>query len=432
MAGLEPESLDACVCDPPYELGFMGKRWDASGVAYDVALWARVLELLKPGAHLLSFGGTRTYHRMACAIEDAGFDVRDSLHWIYGTGFPKSLDVGKAIDKAAGAEREVVGKTKKSITSMAPGEGNFSDDNYQWKAEFDITAPATTEAQQWNGWGTALKPAHEPIILSRKPFRGTVADCVCKHGTGGINVDGCRVGDEIRYNQCAANKPGGSSLVMGERGMPDMPGRVASGRWPPNVILTHSPDCGAICAEDCPVREIDRHGGGSTSDGHIRHNTGESANRAHTVGNGWKDGETTAPIDSGGASCFFPVFRYEPKASRAEREAGCDNLPAKSAGECTDRTDGTSGIDSPRAGAGRTSGARNHHPTVKPIALMAWLVRLVTPPGGVVLDPFMGSGTTGIAAYREGCEFIGIEREPEYFEIAKARIEAEQKQRRLF
>lgn len=358
MLGLEPGSVDACVCDPPYELGFMGKGWDRSGVAYDVSLWATVFELLKPGAHLMAFGGTRTYHRLACAVEDAGFEIRDSLHWIYGTGFPKSLNL---------------------------------DGDYK-------------------GTGTALKPAHEPIVMARKPFKGTVADCVCKHGTGGINVDGCRV-------------------AMSDKDRQTIEG--GAGRWPPNIILSHAPDCGAICSEDCPVREIDRQGGEGVSTGGLTPKVGAGDGRVYSM-SGKLPANAGGLGDSGGASRFFPVFRYEAKASRAEREAGCDGLPPKSAGECTDRTDGTAGLDSPRAGAGRTSGARNHHPTVKPIALMAWLVRLVTPAGGTVLDPFMGSGTTGIACHREGCGFIGIEREPEYFEIAKARIEAEQKQARLF
>ena len=544
MAGLEPGSVDACVCDPPYELGFMGKKWDAAGVAYDVALWARVLELLKPGAHLLAFGGTRTYHRLAVAIEDAGFEIRDSLDWIYGTGFPK----GTAIDKliwdevlkcqskenaflveqcssparvmsSAGGESIVVaparilpGGERVLIIQIGEAEGSSarmgmflleqiaentslsieslwkdtsdgrSDPRkmYTIKTETDQTIDSKTlkffqlkctqdittkDAILANGWSwnalyvdrisigessntngipaltvlgsatsnlilenrgrdLAIKPAHEPIVFARKPFKGTVAECVQTHGTGGINVDGCRV-DGPEWIRSGSNATDG---VYGDF-KNDKP-RTGSGRWPPNVILTHSPDCGSICAEDCPVREIDRQGGEGVSIG--GDGSKFKSSKFGMDGTGCITPGGKGFGDSGGASRFFPVFRYEAKASRAEREHGCDNLTPKSAGECTDRTDGTAGLDSPRAGAGRTSGARNFHPTVKPIALMAWLVRLVTPPGGVVLDPFMGSGTTGIACHREGCGFIGIEREPEYFEIAKARIESAQKQARLF
>jgi hypothetical protein len=188
MLTMPDNSVDAIITDPPYELGFMGKSWDSTGVAYDITVWQECLRVLKPGGHLLAFGGSRTYHRLACAIEDAGFQIRDQIMWVYGSGFPKSLNISKAIDKAAGAEREVVGKDK-----AGTGLG-LMDKSSTIGGEFDITAPATAEAKQWEGWGTALKPAHEPIVMARKPLEGTVAQTVLTHGTGGINIDGCRVG----------------------------------------------------------------------------------------------------------------------------------------------------------------------------------------------------------------------------------------------
>jgi len=190
LATLPGNSVDSIVTDPPYELGFMGKSWDSSGIAYNQELWAQCLRVLKPGGHLLAFSGSRTYHRMTVAIEDAGFEVRDQIMWIYGSGFPKSLDVSKAIDKAAGAEREVVGIKSVGIKNGAAGGSH----EYGLKAsEVDITAPATSEAQQWQGWGTALKPAHEPICVARKPLTGTVASNVLEWGTGALNIDGSRV-----------------------------------------------------------------------------------------------------------------------------------------------------------------------------------------------------------------------------------------------
>jgi site-specific DNA-methyltransferase (adenine-specific) len=184
---LPDNSVDSIVTDPPYELGFMGKSWDASGVAYDVTVWQECLRVLKPGGHLLSFGGSRTYHRMACAIEDAGFQIRDQIMWVYGSGFPKSLNISKAIDKAAGAEREVVGSYETHDirnAGLMDRKGSMT---------VDVTAPATAEAEVWDGWGTALKPAHEPIVLARKPLVGTVANNVLTYGVGGLNIDGTRV-----------------------------------------------------------------------------------------------------------------------------------------------------------------------------------------------------------------------------------------------
>jgi len=321
---LPDASVDAVVTDPPYGLSFMGKKWD-----YDVPsveVWAECLRVLKPGGHLLAFAGTRTQHRMAVRIEDAGFEIRDMIAWVYGSGFPKSLDVSKAIDKAAGAEREVVGFQARgnSVNTDFMSGGN------------NITAPATDAARQWAGWGTALKPALEPITIGRKPLSGTVAATVLEHGTGALNVDGCRVeaGSDHAANCSRSNVTGIWAPHTGAGGVSTE--AHPQGRWPANLI----------------------HDGGEEAAGLL-----------------------------GEAARFF----YSPKA------------------DGTDRNEGTE--------------ARNIHPTVKPTDLMQYLCRLVTPPGGTVLDPFMGSGSTGKAAQMEGFRFIGCERDPDYFAIAKARIE---------
>lgn len=423
LRALPDASIDSVVTDPPYELGFMGKKWDASGVAYDVQTWREVLRILKPGGHLLAFGGTRTYHRMACAIEDAGFEIRDSIHWVYGTGFPKSLDVSKAIDKDVGHWRGRAGEKLSDNRAMSAA-------NYERTPKGD---PVTAAAAAWEGWGTALKPAHEPIVVARKPLERTVAKNVLAHGVGGLHVDACRVGDEVRYNPAAANKPGGNALNMSAVGMPEAEGRACTGRFPPNVLLSHSSGCVEV--------------GTRVERGHRGYPDGPGGNGFHGGVGREADGsrvEPHAPIpdrevpefectegcpvaaidqqsDPSGASRFFPVF-YCAKPSRKERDLGCAALPDRTPGEMTDREDGSTGLRSPRAGAGRTSGGRNSHPTVKPLELMRWLVRLVTPPGGCVLDPFSGSGTTGMAALLEKCNFLGCELDEAYARIAERRI----------
>jgi DNA modification methylase/transcriptional regulator with XRE-family HTH domain len=401
-------SVDACVTDPPYGLRFMGKAWD-----YDVPqaeVWREVLRVLKPGGHLLAFAGTRTQHRMAVQIEDAGFEIRDLIAWVYGSGFPKSLDVSKAIDKRGGAsvswfgpwfrewrkqngvtqkevaalfpsktggltgcvanwelgfnmptpdqfnlirdtfglpfesiaeaEREVVAQQRGTQLAVAPGQGNDRS-----ATTLDITTPSTPEAQQWAGWGTALKPALEPITVARKPLSGTVAENVLRHGTGALNVDGCRV---AHTEECRMMAPSQANIANPSDKCRQAGRREAvlelkpEGRWPANLIHDGS-------EEPCELL--------------------------------------------GSAARFF----YCAKASKADR------------------------------------GAENVHPTVKPTELMRYLVRLVTPPGGLVLDPFMGSGSTGKAAVLEGFRFIGIEREAEYIEIARGRIQVpEQVQEDLF
>lgn len=376
LKALPDASVDSVVTDPPYELGFMGKGWDASGIAYSAEMWREVLRVLKPGGHVLAFGGTRTYHRMAVAIEDAGFEIRDSLHWIYGSGFPKSH--------------------------------NLSD--------------------KWQGWGTALKPAHEPIVVARKPLVGTVAANVQTHGAGALNIDGCRVQyandadmGAARVPQPAFNSPTGA--VYGFKAGEGRNGDVfdpSKGRWPPNILLSHTIACGDACAKDCPVAEMDRQSGVSKSTGGrtVKRSGGGNVGSGKTSEKEWSN-DDPGYGDTGGASRFFPVFRYQAKASRSERNAGLEAFPEslpKAPNGSPNAVGATRGsLSKPRA---------NIHPTVKPVDLMRWLVRLVTPPGGVVLEPFMGSGTTGVACVQEGFAFIGIEREPQYFEICKARIDS--------
>ena len=430
MAEMDAESVDAVVCDPPYGLEFMGKDWDAPwkdtrtdkrGVIDPAAwggqqdgnggnpysrsrirtaaahyggdpasvnasfaawceTWAReALRVLKPGGHLLAFGGTRTFHRLTCGIEDAGFEIRDCLSWLYGSGFPKSLDVSKAIDKAAGAEREVVGTWKptgNARRSNIPCHGAAVSNQSQAREFRDealpVTAPATDAAREWQGWGTALKPGWEPCVVARKPLAGTVAENVQAHGTGAINVDGCRIGtDAVQVNTYARRGPFGDSQVGKEYAS-----KQTQGRWPANVVLDEEAaamlDAQSGVQRDGVAVNRNRPEEGSTYAA-SSYMIGDS--RRQDVGYG----------GSGGASRFF----YTAKASRADRS---------------------------------TNGANNTHPTVKPTDLMRWLVRLVTPPGGVVLDPFAGSGSTLVAARAEGVRCIGIEREDEYAKIIAARL----------
>lgn len=403
MAAMPPNSVDAVVCDPPYEIGFMGKEFDKRGVAHQVATWAACLGVLKPGGHLLAFGGSRTYHRMACAVEDAGFEIRDQIMWLYGSGFPKSLDVSKAIDKAAGAERTVVGK-KMGMTPQRPDTGGvFRDDEWMPTGkQIETTTPATDAARQWQGWGTALKPAHEPIVVARKPLIGTVASNVLKHGTGALNVDRCRVeapdGKSARPGHSQKMSPGD---VFGPQPMHTEPD--GKGRWPANVILDE--DAGAMLDVQSGPAGSNSRTPGSHADGAVFPGYGKRHSPLHQ--------DTRA---AGGASRFF----YCPKASRKEREAGLKDAGLKQAGADHAAYGEFAGTDAHATNSGAPRA--NHHPTVKPVALMRYLVRLVTPPGGTVLDPFMGSGTTLMAAAFEGVDAIGIEREAEYVEIAKARV----------
>jgi len=437
MAAMPDASVDAVVCDPPYELGFMGKAWDASGIAYDPAVWAEALRVLKPGGHLLAFGGTRTYHRLACAVEDAGFEIRDSINWVYGSGFPKSLDVSKAIDKAAGAEREVVGnkldRPGYHLSGHASGTGAFghglsSSTPDTRLASAQITNPATDAARQWEGWGTALKPSHEPIVVARKPLVGTVAANVLEHGTGALNIDGCRVDGKPRTTHKDGNWTGNSSdsAIFPMR---NVRAEEPPGRWPANLVLTHAADCDDECATGCPVAELDAQSGVSTSTDRLRNNTAEAHNRTTSMGKSTSDWTSLGHNDTGGASRFFTVteweapFRYVAKASKAEREAGLEHIKPVHRPNGNKWTDQDYRVTSGERPVSAESGPRrNTHPTVKPVGVMEWLVRLVTPPDGTVLDPFMGSGTTGVAAVAEGFRFVGIEKDADYLAIAHARI----------
>lgn len=408
-------AVDAVVTDPPYELGFMGKAWDSTGIAYSVEMWREVLRVLKPGGHMLAFGGTRTSHRMVCAIEDAGFEVRDSIAWMYGTGFPKSLNVSKAIDEAAGATREVISEhplaSRKPRAHSNAGRGSLAGGRLGTLP--DVTAPATDAARQWNGWGTALKPALEPICLARKPLIGTVAANVLAHGTGGLNIDGCRVSAEGLHEVTQGKGTHGEDGWGMERSRY----RVPTGRWPANVILDD--EAAAVLDAQSGISKSPRVGSVARISALLNQpSKGDEQARVSPNGHG----------DAGGASRFF----YTAKPSRAERDLYCDELPAKSGGEATARKDGSDGLNSPRAGAGRTGGARNHHPTVKPIELMRYLVRLITPPGGIVLDPFVGSGSGGAAALAERCRFIGIDQDADFIAIARARLARNAKQATLF
>lgn len=373
MRGMPAESVDSIVTDPPYELGFMGKTWDASGIAYNVEMWREALRVLKPGGHLLAFSGSRTYHRMVVAIEDAGFEVRDQILWVYGSGFPKSLDVSKAIDKAAGAEREVVGERtffgKAAQDWKDKGGDNFNvggPSSAGLTKTVGITAPATDAARQWQGWGTALKPAHEPICVARKPLVGTVAANVLQHGTGAINVDACRV--EGADAPEGRSRHGGGLMQGSSYQMPDSVSYMPAGRWPANLIHDGSDEVLAAFEEFGPV--------GS--------NSATPGPKSGAVFGAW--GEKT-PSYGGGRTGNAARFFYCAKASKSDRGEG------------------------------------NNHPTVKPTDLMRYLCRLVTPPGGLVLDPFTGSGSTGKAAVLEGFRFVGCELSPEYLAIARARIE---------
>lgn len=394
---LADNSIDAIVTDPPYELGFMGKSWDSSGIAYKVALWAECLRVLKPGGHLIAFGGSRTYHRIACAVEDAGFEIRDQLMWVYGSGFPKSLDVSKAIDKQAGAEVKV-GKAFKVAGEY--GNRHLRDPETQGASRDEMRHSALTDdAKTWQGWGTALKPSHEPMVLARKPLgEKTVAENVLRWGTGALNIDGCRVGGEqLQINLYINRDPFGESQVGN-----DYSSKTVMGRWPANFIHDGSDEVLELFPD---------------SKGVVRKPTG---NKILDSENGWNQNsmvDTTVRgfADSGSVARFF----YCAKASKAERNAGLDHL--KAIRHDDGRQDGLPGGDNLRNRTNTPS--KNFHPTVKPIALMRYLIRLVTPPNGTVLDPFAGSGTTLVAAIQEKVNSIGIELTEDYWPIIEGRTQ---------
>jgi hypothetical protein len=494
MAAMPAASVDAVVCDPPYGLGFMGKEWD--------------LRVLKPGGHLLAFGGTRTYHRLACAIEDAGFEIRDTIAWLYGQGFPKSLNVGckcdgneaepttehdlrsmqeadlspsvnvgdqrgevlfagvskpgssgnravplegasgrnessvegwrhvqaaegepqggairalsgvGASDGASGRLRDGApagdsadGWTPALTNGVRPSSGSRPVEQHAGESRTVANEPGSQDGRGWPlcprcgkppaGLGTALKPAHEPVVVARKPLGGTVAANVLEHGTGAINVDGCRIeGEPVTTTRNTALGR------MNDDGWQPTPGKYetpAGGRWPANVLL--DPEAAELL---------------DAQTGNVRSAGDYPTTYSNSEGYGGGIGRVQGPLynDSGGASRFF----YCAKSSRAERNAGLDGFEERLPDNAIDRASQRNGEESAAGRGSLTRPMANVHPTVKPIALMRWLVRLVTPPGGTVLDPFTGSGTTGIAAVLEGFDFIGIEREPEYVAIARARI----------
>ena len=429
MRGMDDESVDAIVTDPPYGLGFMGKAWDDLPPGLE---WAEeCLRVLKPGGHLLAFGGSRTYHRLAVAVEDAGFEVRDQMMWLYGSGFPKSLDVSKAIDKATVGVK-VVGQGRAGKTALGQSSSwNHTNEPHR----FDITEPNSPDAKKWSGWGTALKPAHEPIVVARKPLVGTVAENVLRFGTGALNVDGCRIvhrcDDDL--TQSLAKNPGREDRVTsGVYGAARPQQSVNSaGRWPANLILD----------EEAAALLDEQSGTLSSPNPYAKSFAGF---QSQYVGAAAKESELQSVEygDTGGASRFF----YCAKAGKAERNAGLDGFEERESRGyqplaqrcrecgCTSVNGNASDLGIPKMQCGHpdtaiefvepknTPTARNIHPTVKPISLMAYLVRLVTPPNGTVLDPFLGSGTTGCAAALEGFDFIGIEREADYIAIAEARI----------
>jgi DNA modification methylase len=392
MARMPEASVDAIVTDPPYGLEFMGKDWDGFGTPLGFQTWTEAwareaFRVLKPGGHLLAFAGTRTYHRMASGVEDAGFEIRDCIAWMYGSGFPKSLDVSKAIDKAAGAEREVL----ETIPDRWAGKGSVLERSEQSPRETaDITAPATPAAQKWNGWGTALKPAYEPIVVARKPLTGTVAQNVLEHGTGALNIDATRIGyaSDADKEQALAgdafkrkdtsdkgwSRPWMEDADKIARMNAEAKARAQNGRWPANIAL-----------DETAAKMLDQQSGRLVSGANPTRRGTDNERATYGAFTGQAECEAPRGTDTGGASRFF----YTAKASRQDRNAG---------------------------------GADNTHPTVKPTELMRWLIRLVTPTGGIILDPFGGSGSTGLAARAENTRCILIEREPEYLNIIRQRL----------
>jgi len=475
---LEDNSIDAVVTDPPYGLSFMGKKWD-----YDVPkqeIWEECMRVLKPGGHLLAFAGSRTYHRMAIRVEDAGFEIRDQIMWLYGSGFPKSHNIGKAVEKVNGTAK-VIGKKKGAGTTgnsyVSNNEDYIDGDKGVYKKEYD----EIEINNEWEGWGTALKPAHEPIVMARKPFKGSVANNVLEHGVGGLNIDGCRVEYEDTPNPATNPKyrlEGGYKTP--EKGQ-ESEGAVSfsssnndinpSGRFPANIIIEctcenpssapapksgHWPDTktkgfgefgggentyngvgpkeeGTMVVHTdptCPCYILDQQSGTTKSNKRSpKNNKKTEGTLTYTPPQALYTGQNTH-ADEGGASRFF----YCPKVSKKERNEGVEGKAKSTAFLSPDSRMDKDNYErvSPGMERFKTQPKVNFHPTVKPSALMEYLIRLVTPKGGIVLDPFMGSGSTGKACAREGMKFVGVEMDDEYIEIAKQRVEYEYDKRKFF
>ena len=420
---IEPNSIDSIVTDPPYELNFMNKGWDNSGIAFQVDTWKKCFDVLKPGGHLLAFGGSRTFHRIACAIEDAGFEIRDTIMYLYGSGFPKSMNIGLALDRKNGVESEVVGlgksgKPESHTRSLELKDRPIGGDYELKKAR-----------NEWNGWGTTLKPAYEPIIIARKPCEGTCLDNVLKYRVGGINIDECRIPtSDYLYNHGNSNGTV-DSFSVGNFGKA-IKGENAStelGRFPSNVILTYDETDKDEVIGGMP--ETVSNGGATTMPDFKDAGQKNSYNKV-----GFNDGDTAdrmatdyvSPIDSGSAARYF----YCAKASKRDRDEGLDGFALK---QCTGGGGGIGDyLNDVNSCSGKFGSEKaphfNHHPCVKPTDLMQYLIRLVTPKGGIVLDPFNGSGSTGKAAMFENNDrnsnynYIGIEITPEYLPISEARI----------
>ena len=394
MCNMPDNSIDAIVTDPPYELGLLGKKWDKSGIAYNIDMWREALRILKPGSHLLAFGGTRTYHRMVCAIEDAGFEIRDMLEWIYKNGFPKNVNISKAIDQAAGVKRKIIGsKVGLPIYSLKPNDTNNHDRKVYGKytnvnSECTITAQATKLAKQWEGFGTALKPAHEPIVLARKPLseKTIIKNCI-KYGTGALDIDGCRIPTSDTpskwFDEKTRKNPGFKLTPEKNNEITSKPHNL--GRFPANICVSQD----------------------ALNDGEITKSTRIEKPCMYDkktnifVGTFQRNRGSRGYNDSGSKSRYFDIEAWAenrgliqiPKASKKEKNTGFEE-----------------------------SNTKNNHPTVKPIHLMLWLVRLVSKKNDTILDPFCGSGTAGCAAKILGRKAILIELEKQYCEIAAKRI----------
>lgn len=379
---MSPNSIDCIVTDPPYELGFMGKSWDSQGVAFQASTWKKCWDALKPGGYLLAFGGSRTFHRIACAIEDAGFEIRDTIMWLYGSGFPKSMNIGLAIDKKSGTESKIVGMGKSGAPSSHQSSLNMARDFQSGVYEFGGEYSIKKATNEWAAWGTSLKPSYEPIIIARKPCEGTCVDNVLKYGVGGLNIDECRIGDDP----------------------------IGAGRFPANTIFTYDDtDFDEVCG-GLPSGSKN----GSITKRYDRNN--------QVYGDYGKCDLWESYNDSGSAVRYF----YCAKASKRDRDEGLENFEVKT--KVFNGKSSTSSAEMKDVEERFTTMGRNTHPTVKPTSLMQYLVRLVAPKGATILDPFMGSGSTGKAVMYENNDrdadykFIGIELTEEYLPIAKARI----------